>query len=206
MRKVKNFFSAIMSLVLVVMLVCTQPVQAYAATATPDLYSQGATEEVVIDNVVYTMHYFYENGNRAITISNSENSRIEKVTYNSRTAMTYYYENTDEINQSYSAPSGWIFMGSDSHYISWGEGMTVAAVAAVISIGLGFIGGAAVIAAMGTGVLGVLAAGAVGGTLYVESYYMIMPLQPIQYLYIWSFTASTGDSYGPYYYFPPVNY
>lgn len=80
--------------------------------------------------------------------------------------------------------------------------MTVAAVAAAISVGLGAVGGAAIIAAVGTGVLGVLAAGAVGGTLYVESYDMAIPDQPIQFLYIWSFTASTGDSYGPYQFFP----
>lgn len=84
--------------------------------------------------------------------------------------------------------------------------MSVAAVAAAISVGLGFIGGAAVIAAMGTGVLSVLAAGAVGGTVYIETYYMTIPFQPTQYLYIWYFTASTGDSYGPYYYQPQVYY
>lgn len=84
--------------------------------------------------------------------------------------------------------------------------MSVAAVAASISVGLGFIGGAAVIAAMGTGVLSVLAAGAIGGTLYVETYYMTILFQPTHYLYIWSFTANTGDSYGPYYYQPQVYY
>lgn len=202
MSKLKKLLSTVMALVFMT-LVCVQPAQAYTTTAFDDLYSKRATEEVVIDNVVYELRYSYENGNRTITISNSENETVEKVTYNSRTATTCYYRSADQANQN-SDVYEWVLMGSDSHRITWAEGMSVAAVAAAIAAGLGFIGGSAVIAAIGTSALSVLAAGAVGGTVYIDIYYMTMPNHSIQYLYIWSFTASTGDSYGPYYYSPSV--
>jgi len=44
-----------------------------------------------------------------------------------------------------------------SQYISWAQGTTTAAVAGAISIALGNIGGAAVIAAVGSGTLGIIA-------------------------------------------------
>lgn len=206
MSKRKNLSWSVLALTLVVIMACTQPVQVYATMESADLYSQRATEEVIIDDVKYTLCYFYENGSRVITISNSQDSRVEKVTYNLFTAEISYYAGNEASYQSTGAPAGWILAGSESHRITWGEGVSVAVVAATIATCLGFMGGAAVVAAMGTAVLGVLAAAAAGGTVYIETYYMTIPFQPTYYLYVWSFTANTGDSYGPYYYQPQVYY
>lgn len=206
MKKVNKIFTSALSLILVVVIICINPLQVSASTVAQDLYSQNAIEEVKIDDVTYYFHYFYEDGNRAIVVTNNVDTKAEKITYNIRSATTTFYRNSTNENLIQSTSSGWVLISSESHRITWGEGMTVAAVAAAISAGLGFIGGAAVIAAMGTAALSVLAAGAVGGTLYVDTYCMTIPLQPTHYLYVWSFTASTGDSYGPYRYQPQVYY
>lgn len=206
MARAKNHLTCITAILLSLVMVFAFPMRAFAASNTNDLYAQEAIEEVVIEDVTYIFHYYYENGNRVITVTNSENEKVEKVTHDPNTAVTTYFENIhDEIGMN-AAPAGWTFAGSSSQYISWGAGMSAAAVAAAIAVGVGSIGGAAIIAAMGITVLGVLAAGAVGGTVYVETYYMTIPLQPTQYLYVWTFTASTGDSYGPYYYQPVTYY
>ena len=89
---------------------------------------------------------------------------------------------------------------TDSEYITWGKGISTAALAASISVVLGFLGPAGVIAAMGTSAVGVIAAGAIGGTVNVELQMYQLPLVAPQYRYIWSFKASTGDFYGPYLY------
>lgn len=78
---------------------------------------------------------------------------------------------------------------TDSEYITWGKGISTAALAASISVVLGFLGPA-----------GVIAAGAIGGTVNVELQMYQLPLVAPQYRYIWSFKASTGDFYGPYLY------
>ena len=51
---------------------------------------------------------------------------------------------------------------------------------------------------MGTAALGVIAAGAIGGTVkYTLQMYTIPNSAPL-YRYVWSFRASTGDNYGSY--------
>lgn len=70
-------------------------------------------------------------------------------------------------------------------------------VAGAIAIALGSVGGAAIIAAMGAGTLGVLAAQSSGGTVYYELQ-MERYNGLAQYRYLISFTANTGDAYGPY--------
>lgn len=199
MGKVKKFFFVITALTLAVAMVFTQPVKVCAATVATDMYSQRATEELVIDDVTYTLHYFYEDGNRAITIENSENSRVEKVTYDPRTATVYYYEGADE-NVPNDTSGEWVLLGSSSHEVTWGEGVTVAVAAASIAAVLGFCGAASVISTMGYGALSILAASSIGGKIYITTYYMTVPYQGTHYRYIWSFTTPTGDSYGPYEY------
>lgn len=52
---------------------------------------------------------------------------------------------------------------------------------------------------MGIGTLGVFAGSTSGRTLYVELHMYYVLFVPPQYYTVWSFTANTGDSYGPYY-------
>ena len=72
----------------------------------------------------------------------------------------------------------------------------------MISVALGFgIGGAAVIGAIGSDGISVLAASGTGGTVYMELYMYTAPFIQPQYRYQWTFTAYTGSKYGPYYYY-----
>ena len=94
---------------------------------------------------------------------------------------------------------GWEILSKDSHRLTWAQETTVAIVAGALAVYLATLGPAGVIAAMGTGALGVLAASSSGGTLYIELHMYTAPFVAPQYRYVWSFTASTGDKYGPYY-------
>lgn len=200
MKSVKNFISIITALILVVTMVFAQPIQVQAATVGADMYAQRATEELVIDGVTYTFNYFYENGNRVITIANSENINVEKVSYNPESETMSWYKSVrgnDEVN---AISSEWVFVNRKTHTVNWGESTNSAIAAAAIAVYLGTLGAAGVVAAMGVGALGALAASAKGGTLTVDMYYMIVPLQGTQFLYVWNFTADTGEHYGPYQY------
>ena len=92
---------------------------------------------------------------------------------------------------------GWESLQTSSHYISWGEATTKAVIAGMIAIYLGSLGTKGVIAAMGVGALGVIAANSSGGTVRTELQWY-HSLFYTQYRYVWSFEASTGDVYGPY--------
>ena len=198
MKNVKKVLCAVTALTLAVVMVFAQPIEASAATVSTDMYAQRATEEVVIDGVTYTFNYFYEDGNRVITVTNSANSIIEKVSYDPSTLTKTCYEGENGVNGT---TSDWVLIGSGSQTISEFESKTVSGVASKIAIVLGFCGAAGVIAAIGFDALGDIAENSVGGTVYITTYSMYVPYQGTQYLYVWSFTTSTGKSYGPYEYF-----
>jgi hypothetical protein len=140
-------------------------------------------------------------------ITNKNDDTVEKLSYNTYDSTIYY---NDEIlsgikensnSENLISPTNiWTTIGNDSYYVSWATGTTVAAVAGAISIYLGSLNPAGVIAAMGTGTLGILAASASGGTLRVESQRYTPGFGAPQHRFVWSFTANTGDFYGNYVY------
>lgn len=145
-----------------------------------------------------------ENGNRAVTITNNINNNIDKIIYDIESSIMYlngkvfstFVNNNNALYHSNDITAdGWKILSTDSHYISWRE-----AIAGMIAVYLGTLGTAGVIAAMGTTALGIIAANSSGGTLYVELHSYSAPFVTPQYRFVWTFTASTGDSYGPYYY------
>ena len=173
-----------------------------------DPYEKQVIETVTMDGVTYDFHLSYQNGNRTITITNNNDNSTDVVqcdtetmalTINGQTTLTHNQEQLYTIPVIVpTADPGWEVKTSGSHYISWAQGTTVAVVAAAISVYLGSLGPAGVIAAMGTAVLGTLAASCTGGTLYFEYQTLIM-VGVNQQRWMWTFTASTGDYYGPYY-------
>lgn len=194
------------------MLSWTLPYHANAKTLSngyvTDNNNKQESETVLIDGTSYTYDYSYENNHRVIYVTNNDDNSVEKVSYNENTSTIYYndevigtFEKGNNINfdnLEYSPNSTWQNIGSDSKYISWARGITAAAVAAVIAIPLALLKAAGVIAAMGTAALGVIAAGAIGGTVkYTLQMYTIPNSAPL-YRYVWSFRASTGDNYGSY--------
>lgn len=193
-----------MLLAMVVMFSFTiQPAFAATAGTAYDLYANEGNENIYIDGTSYTYHYYYENGSRAIDIINNKNGHIDKIVYSEENQTLYLNENRlAVIGNSFSTldsgfTDGWESLGTSSHYISWGESTTTAVIAGMIAIYLGSLGTAGVIAAMGVGALSIIAANANGGTITAElQWYHSMFYT--QYRYIWTFVASTGDTYGPY--------
>lgn len=186
---------------------------AFAATpaSSGDLYAQEATEVVNIEGVVYTYHYYYNgDGNRTISITNDANSDAEIVIYDEATSMIFLNDEIvgmvsqdESLNSNmFQLDAGWEYIGSESHYVSWAKGIGAAAVAGVIAAGLSTLslGAAGVIAIMGLTALGILSAGAVGGTVNMDFYRYMVLFGPTQHQCSWSFTASTGDYYGNYLY------
>lgn len=94
----------------------------------------------------------------------------------------------------------WTRISSSSHYVSWKKGTTVAVVAAAIASLTSGLGPVGVIASIGLSSISALAASAIGGRLYVSLYNMRDNLGKMYYRYEWSFKASTGEYFGPYYY------
>ncbi len=185
-----------------------------ASNTDVDIYMEGLRETIIIDGIEYAYHYYYDsNGNRAIEVRNGYNGGIDVVSCDSDDGIIYM---NDEVLGTFRVDENlynqdeclmnnddvlWIYMGSTKVYISWGQGVLLGAVAAAITAALGFLTGGVgvVIAAMGTSALSVLAASAVGGTVYYTTYKFNSTLLT-QFRYDWSFKASTGDKYGPYIY------
>ncbi len=204
MKMYKRLFTMIMVVILMFSITIQTTFAATTVGATYDLYANEESETLDIEGINYTYNYYYENGCRAIDIVNNESGQIDKLVYDELDGTIFLNEDqfvtvdNDCSAQALGYTNGWEPLGKkSSHYISWGEATTAAVVAGMIAIYLGSLGTAGVIAAMGVGALGVLAASASGGTLTVECQWY-HTLFFTQYRYIWSFKASTGDTYGPY--------
>ncbi len=176
------------------------PVQALTADSYR-LITGEAVEYVVIEGTKYKFEYNYGSDIREVVVTNCETNQIDIVTFDVNNCVLCLNGQIASVNISppvISPMADAQLISADSMYIEWGTGATAAVVAAAISAGLGFLGGSYVIAAMGTAALGTLAGSCVGGTLYVELYLYTAPLALPQNVIRWTFTASTGDSYGPF--------
>ncbi len=180
---------------------------ASAKSADNNIYRAGKTEVVNINGVNYTYHYSLENGIRKIEVTEENSNKTDIVTYNESNSTIYLngrvvgtggavIQSRTGSNTSSSSPYG-EYIGSFSHRVTWGEGVSVGVVAACIAAGCGFLGAGAIIALFGYTALSGLAFSSVGGTVYGDIYILTGPESTL-YTYIWSFTAWTGDSYGPF--------
>lgn len=204
MKNLKRVFVMFLSFGFIINIMFTQTTYA-ASNSIYDICRQNITETINIDGINYTYDFYYENGNRVVKITNDMNKHIDKIIYDEELGIIYLNgvisaRVSENKTQNARAMGEWETLSKDSKYITWGKGISTAALAASISVVLGFLGPAGVIAAMGTSALGVIAAGAIGGTVNVELQMYQLPLVAPQYRYIWSFKASTGDFYGPYLY------
>ncbi len=191
LRRLKSFFA----IVLIFSIFSTSIVSANSNQIQHqydgDIYADNLIEEVIIDDVQYTFEYSYNEGSRQVIITDSLGN-LDVLQYELNDEYIYVNEEP-KVRIS----NGWNDLGSSSTYVSWAKGMSVAVVAGAIGIAIsGNFGAAGVIACIGLGTLSVLASGAVGGTVHnrVRMHYDYN----ITYEYRWSFTASTGDSYGPF--------
>lgn len=205
MKKLKKIIATMLTVAICASSLYIQPV--FAATSAEfeySLYENGVYETVNIEGTDYTYHYYYEGNHRAISITNDKDKSVDKIVYDENALVmhvnnqTYKVEKTKDNGLQPYATDGWETLSNETHYVSWAKGTTVAVVAGVIAIYLGSLGVAGVIAAMGTGALSILAASAIGGTVYLKLQWFQAAFVAPQYRYLWSFKASTGDKYGTY--------
>lgn len=172
-----------------------------------DLYAENFEETVDIDGINYTYKYYYnEDGDRSVLVSNDKNSTVETITYDDETST--FYSNDRKIaevgtvnDETYDAsdsiqPRGWKLMGTHSKYIKWYEGIVAGSVAVVIASAIGnIVSASAIITSCGMGVLGVIAAGSIGGTLYWTSWnYNTQSV--MNFKHDWAFKTPNGERYG----------
>lgn len=208
MKKIKKILATILTVIFCFNVSITPTYAAdFTSSTMSDFPLAGTSEIVTIDGINYKYDYYMENGLRKIDVTNINTNTVEKVAYDPETSTMYL--NGSIVSTKPELPiapysigttaDGWEILSKETHKISWGEGISVAALAAMIGAALGFIGGAGVIGAMGMAGLSVIAAGSVGGTVYLELHMYSAPFVQPQYRYMWTFTPSTGEVYGPYY-------
>lgn len=179
----------------------------FAAEPTANDFALANTSEIVeIDGINYKYDFYQEAKTRVVMITNMNTQNVDRLTYNPSSSTMYLngevlaeITNNNAIIPSIGTRADvWQTLSSESHRITWAEGTTAAVVAGAIAIFLATLGPAGVIAAIGAGSLSILAASCTGGTLYIEIQMFSAPFVAPQYRYLWSFTADTGDYYGPF--------
>lgn len=172
-----------------------------------EMYNENSVEVVNIDGKNYTYNYSYDsNENKKIEIKNDDNT-TDVLVYNESDSTVYL--NDKPLATIEKAPSmearkcnataAWPHWSASSSKVSWSKGTTVSVAAAAISIAIGSLGASGVITAIGSGALSIIASNSIGGTVYQD-------LDKFDSLIInkikntWSFTASTGQKFGPYVY------
>ena len=90
-------------------------------------------------------------------------------------------------------------MGTYSKYIKWYQGISAAALAGVMVVAIGTGTAAALLASCGATVMGVIAAGSIGGTLYWTKWNY--NTQTTNYKVDWAFKTPNGERYGTYHYY-----
>lgn len=172
---------------------------------------EASSEMIVLDGTEYTYEYSYgSNGEKTTTITNEDSGSVDVLSYiYDENGKATVYQNgrviayidkasaTLEDETQIASRSSWVYMGSDSHYVTWAQGTTVSVVADVIATACGFAGPSFIITAIGYSVLSSLASNAIGCTIHVTMYYMDLGYD-LMYMYTLGLTSSTGIYYGPY--------
>lgn len=176
------------------------------------LFSEsGTTETLTIDGVNYTYNRFLRNGDHVTIITNDANSTIEEIVFDVDSSVLYYngakvavipYFSTDD--PVCTLRFTWRTITKDDIRITWAQGLTAAGLAELIAStvsnrlgSLGYLKASKVVDLMGDA-LSTLATSCIGATISVELQMLTVPASLNQYRYIWKFTASSGESYGPY--------
>lgn len=205
MKKINRWITSLLVIIFVANFVIVVP----ASAVTVSKSEQTREETAIIDGVTYIFNLYYRDDIRTVSITNNKTDNIDVIRYdigkaelviNGERFSTCSIESGEETSlvMPKDAEPGWEVKTSGTHYVSWAQGTTVAVVAAALSVYLGTLGPAGVIAAMGTGALGALAASCSGGTIYME-YQVLIMVGVNQQRWMWTFTASTDDFYGPFY-------
>lgn len=175
---------------------------------TRDIYEENLSEILSINNADYLYSYSYQNGNRTTSITNLETGVTDVLIFDSATLTTYLNgEVIATISKVCSSVSGngdvsicaaYQVIATETHRITWAEGTTAAVVAGMIAAYIG-IKSSNVLLVIGSTALAAVVGSCTGATLYTELLLYTAPLATPQNVVKWTFTADTGDKYGPFF-------
>lgn len=208
----------ITSIALAMVLLITCSLGATTALAAESNDNTGQNETIVIDGSLYEFEDAYWNGMPATYINNLTENTRDVVYYDEATGTVYwngtpiaYVEkvSTDEVTTSLSNAiplanndDYWTYHDTSTHTISWPEikafQIGVIVVGTAIAAALPGITAVQVISAVGIFALNEIADTCEGGTLTCVGYSHVLNDGTIQFRFDWSFTATTGKTYGPF--------
>lgn len=199
----------ITSIALAMVLLITCSLGATTAFAAESNDNTGQNETIVIDGSVYEFEEAYWNGMPATYINNLTENTQDIVYYDEANGTIYwngepmaYIEKVSttlaepETGISPLAADHWTYSKTDTHFITWAEGVSVAVVAGAIATIIPE-SKISIIFKVGFGTLSILAASSIGCTIQVAEYYHIYTDGRIQYRWDWTLIA-TGKNYGPF--------
>lgn len=171
------------------------------------------SETITIDGVTYRFEYSYSHGDKVTHIINMDDNTEDIVYYKKDNGTIYFNgspmayvetisvvktENVSENSITPFASTGWRYHDTSTHRITWLAGTSASAVAAAISAAIPGTTTFQVILKMGLSALSSIAKSCIGGTLKCVAYTQTLADGKIQCRYDWTFTADSGDSYGPF--------
>ena len=205
-----NISKRIVSCLLGVVLVMTLflPIVSAKEDAYGDIYADNYTEYVFVGDARYQITYTYNGrGNKETIIINETTLEKETLEYKEDLGTFYlngcpigwvtFSENNLETGKRPEPTRDWVYEGYYHDYISWIQGITVAALAVMIGACIGGATASAVISRVGAGVLGAVAAAAIGMDIYYYLYSMDLG-DGMSLWYKWEFIPSTNEVYGWY--------
>ena len=207
MKKYIKIVAPILVLVMVFHIYAIPASATYTHRQVLDKNEKRYTESVDVDGNEYIYEYDYStDGNRTIQVFSTTTGETDIIVYDLVGSTIFMNDELVAIVKTSAFKTtateftemGWVYLASNSIYISWAKGVTATGVAGIITLALGILGVEYVLLQMGTSTLGIIAGASIGGTLDFTYYEWQPVFYPYQLMYNFTFTASTGDSYGPY--------
>lgn len=182
-------------------------------TCVGDIYAEGYTETLCIEDKEYTLEYGYnEAGERTINIVNLKNNNVDVLTFNEAKSTVYLNDevlahiNVQDIsrasNNDVAMPNaGWTLIGTDKVTIEWDMAAEAVVIGAAIAGALGLIAlvspaavtAGAVLASIGPAIVAGWVGISVGGTASLAFYQMVQ-FGTVQYQMEWSMKVN-GKTY-----------
>ncbi|MBR0416686.1 MAG: hypothetical protein IJI56_02640 [Firmicutes bacterium] len=168
-----------------------------------DIYKKGYRETLILEDTEYLFEYYYNNGDRSILVTNTNDNTSQIFYSDHRTGLVYMDDQI--VGRSFCAPENypildsrdiWIYYSYSHNTIGFAELTTMAAVVATIALCVGGIPNAAVIANISATILSTWVGATFGADTYCTIYYATGSDGNIMYKFHWCITLTTGITYG----------
>ena len=205
-----KYMKAYLSFFIILALACIQVFPVHAQSAVIQNDNTISNESFEIAGVKYSCNSVLdEEGNRTSYLYNHNDGTLETIYFNYITGSIFI--NGREVAKiNYTPATGiqqydanWILLKSETSQVTWEESISLAAAAVILGGAIGQLGGAAVIAAMGIEVLGVIVSSC-NKAIVTTSVYKFNSSTITQFKYIWTIKPDGGNTYGPFYYVTPA--